>query len=160
MLDLRAIFMLVNMLSSRVEVEETIDKLGLHIDAKEWSELEEILAENVEIDYRSLNGGNVETLFRPDVIARWKSMLTPLRTQHIITNMHITIKPDNTAECAANLMATHVRPNGGEDSIYTIGGRYDFHLAQENGRWRIYAIRLTALWTTGNPKILNQTVRQ
>jgi hypothetical protein len=145
------------LLSARIEVEETVDLLGLRIDAKEWPELEEVLAETVELDYRSLFSGNLETLSRADVIARWKSLLMLLRTQHIITNLHITIKPDNTAECAANVMATHVRSSGGEDSMWTVGGRYDFHLAQENGRWRIFAIKLTAIWTTGNPNILNRT---
>jgi hypothetical protein len=130
------------------------------MDAKEWPEVEEFLAETVEVDYRSLFGGSVETLPRGDVIARWRSQLTPFRTQHIITNMHITIKPDNTAECAANVMATHARSSGGENSMWTVGGRYDFRLAQENGQWRIYAIKLTTIWTTGNPNILNQTGTQ
>jgi len=134
-----------------------VDQLGLRTDAKEWPELEEVLAETVELDYRSLFGGNLETLSRADVIARWKSQLAPLRTQHIITNLHITIKPDNTAECAANVLATHVQANDGQNSMWTVGGRYDFRLAQENGQWRIYAIKLTAIWTTGNPNILNQT---
>ena len=137
-------------------MEETVDQLGLHTDAKEWLELEDVLAETVELDYRSLFGGNVETLPRGEVIARWKCSLSPIRTQHIITNMHITIKPDNTAECTANLLATHVRSTSGEDSMWTIGGRYDFNLAQENGRWRIYVIRLTAIWTTGDSSILTR----
>ena len=147
----------MNLLSARIEVEETVDQLGLHLDAKEWPELEEVLAGTVELDYRSLFG-EMETLPRSEVIARWKNSLSPLRTQHIITNLHITIKPDNSAECAANVIATHVRQSGGDNSMWTIGGRYDFHLAQENGRWRIYAIKLTTIWTTGNPNILNQTV--
>ena len=160
MLNFEALFTLVNMLSARIEVEETVDQFGLRTDGKEWPELEEVLAETVELDYRSLFGGTVETLPRGDVIVRWKNSLMYLRTQHIITNMHITIKPDNTAECAANVLATHVRSIGGEEVIWTIGGRYDINLAQENGRWRIYAIKLTAIWTTGNPNIINQAGTQ
>ncbi len=148
--------MLVNLLSQRQEIEETVDRFGLLIDAKEWMELAEVLAEMVELDYVSLFGGQVERLPRADVIARWKTQLSPLKsTQHIITNLHITIKTDNTADCAANVLATHVRPNPMGDSLWTVGGRYDFQLVQDSGRWRISAIKLSVLWTTGNPQVFN-----
>ena len=148
--------MLVNLLSQRQEIEEIVDQLGLRIDAKEWLEFDEILAETVELDYVSLFGGQVEMLPRAEVISRWKMQLAPLKaTQHIITNLHITIKPDNTADCAANVLATHVRPNVMGDALWTLGGRYDFQLLHEGGRWRISAIKLTVLWTTGNPQVLS-----
>ncbi len=153
--------MLVNLLSQRQEIEETIDKLALHIDAKEWLELAEVLAETVEFDYVSLFGGQVERLLRTEVVNRWKTQLSPLRsTQHIITNLHIIIKADSTADCVANVLATHVRPNPLGDSLWTVGGRYDFQLAQEGGRWKISAVKLTVLWTTGNPQVLNPTTSQ
>jgi len=151
---------LVNLLSQRQEIEETIDRLGLHIDAKEWLELGEVLSETVELDYVSLFGGQIEHLTREQVISRWKTNLAPLKaTQHVITNLHITIR-DNTAECAANVVATHVRPNPMGDALWTVGGRYDFRLMHENGRWKISAIKLTVLWTTGNPQVLGPSSSQ
>ncbi len=121
-------------------------------------ELAEVLAERVELDYVSLFGGHIEQLPRAEVVNRWKAQLSPLKsTQHIITNLHITIKSDGTADCAANVLATHVRPNPFGDSLWTVGGRYDFQLAQEGGRWKISSIKLTVLWTTGNPQVLNTT---
>ncbi len=62
--------MLVNLLLQRQEIEDTIDRLGLHVDAKEWLELNDILAEAVELDYVTLFGGKVEKLSSEDVIAR------------------------------------------------------------------------------------------
>ena len=151
--------MLVNLMSQRQEIEETVDRLGLHIDAKEWLELGEILSETVELDYVSLFGGQVEQLSRADVIERWKANLSPLKaTQHVITNLHVTIR-DNTADCAANVVATHVRPNPMGDALWTVGGRYDFRLLHDSGRWRISAIKLTVLWTTGNPQVLGQSAQ-
>jgi hypothetical protein len=49
-----------------------------------------------------------------------------MKTQHIITNMHITVKMESIADCAANVMATHVRTRNGDTMMYTIGGRYNF----------------------------------
>jgi hypothetical protein len=151
---LRSIRLLVNLLSQRQEIEETVDRLGLYLDGKEWMELEEIL----ELDYVSMVGGQVEKLPRSDVVAWWRGQLSPLKaTQHIITNLHITIKTDNTADCAANVLAMHVRPNQMGDSLWTVGGRYDFNLIHDGGHWRISAVKLTVLWTTGNPQILNES---
>ena len=150
--------MLVNLLSQRQEIEETVDQLGLRLDAKEWLELEEVLADTVELDYVSLYGAQVERLSRVEVIERWKTQLMPLKaTQHIMTNLHITIRTDNTADCAANLLATHVRPNAVGDALWTVGGRYDFQLLHEGGRWRISAIKLSVLWTAGNTQVLSPT---
>ncbi len=150
--------MLVNLLSQRQEIEETVDQLGLRLDAKEWLELEEVLADTVELDYFSLFGAQVERLSRVEVIERWKMQLIPLKaTQHIMTNLHITIKTDNTADCAANLLATYVRPNPVGDALWTVGGRYDLQLLHEGGRWRISAIKLSVLWTTGNTQVLSPT---
>ena len=148
--------MLVNLLSQRQEIEETVDLLGLLIDAKEWQELDEVMAEIVELDYVSLFGGQAERLPRGEVIDRWKEQLTPLKaTQHIITNAHMTVKPDGMAECAANVLATHVGANAMSDALWTLGGRYDFQLRLEGGRWRISAIKLTVLWSTGTPLVVN-----
>jgi hypothetical protein len=147
--------LLVNLLSQRQEIEETVDQLGLYLDAKEWQELDEVLSETVELDYVSLFGGQIERIPRADLIERWKTMLSQLKaTQHIITNLHITIR-DNTADCAANVVATHVRPNPLGDALWTVGGRYDFQLLQDSGRWKISAIKLTVLWTTGNPQVIS-----
>jgi hypothetical protein len=151
---LKVTSVLVNLLSERVEIEETVDKLGLNIDAKEWSELEEVLAETVEQDYRSVFGGSVEKLPRTEIVERWRGLLTPLKaTQHIITNLHITIHGES-ADCAANVQAVHIQPSNTGDSHWTLGGRYDFQLVHDKGKWRISSIKLSLLWSTGNPQIL------
>jgi hypothetical protein len=106
------------------------------------------------LDYRSLFEGNVETLPRNEVISRWKTLLDVLKTQHIITNLHITVKMESIADCAANVMATHGRSIDGEAEMYTIGGRYDFQLLRDEGHWKISSVKLTVLWTNGNPEVL------
>lgn len=142
-------------MSVRFEIEEAVAKLGLYIDAKDWSNLENVLAEVVDIDYTSLFGGSKETLPGDSLVERWHKLLTPLKaTQHMITNLHITIKDNGTADCAADVMATHVRPNSMGDPLWVVGGRYDLALKQEEQEWKISAIKLTTYWTSGNPQIL------
>ena len=78
------------------EVEDVISRLGLYIDSKEWAKLEDVLDKQVELDYRSLFGGSVEKIPGSEVIARWKSLLTPLKaTQHMIVNMLVTLESND-----------------------------------------------------------------
>lgn len=143
-------------MTEREEIEDVISRLGLYIDSKDWAKLVEVLDEEVELDYTSLFGGLVEKIKSSEVIARWKSLLTPLKaTQHVITNILVTMEKNDSARSTANVRAVHVRPNNLGDALWTVGGRYDFVLNKKNGYWRISAIKLTTLWTTGNPQILN-----
>ncbi len=143
-------------MSARSDIEEAVAQLGLYVDAKEWAALEGLLSETVDVDYTSLFGGLKETVSGSQLVERWRKLLSPLKaTQHMITNLHVTIKEDGSAACAADVVATHVRPNSMGDPLWVVGGRYDLALKQVGQRWKISAIKLTTYWTSGNPQILN-----
>ena len=99
----------------------------------------------------------MQTMHRTEVISTWKSLLGSLRaTQHLIANMLVTVSGNNLATCAANVRAVHVRPNNMGDSLWIVGGRYDFKLSKVEGKWKISGIKLTTQWTSGNPQVLSQ----
>ncbi len=144
-------------MADRTEIEETVAKFGLYIDARYWQGLQQLLTEIIELDYVSLWGGKTEKIPSTQLMDRWKKFVVPLKaTQHMITNLHISLKENATAECTADVLATHVRPNNMGDYLWTVGGRYDFQLNREEHGWKIASIKLTTFWTSGNPQILNQ----
>jgi hypothetical protein len=96
-------------MTDRVEIEETAAKFGLYIDARDWQGLQQRLTEIIELDYVLLWGGKTEKISSAQLMDRWKKFVVPLKaTQHMITNLRITIKENATAECAADVLATHV----------------------------------------------------
>lgn len=144
-------------MTEREDIEETISRLGLYIDSKEWEKLHEVLGDEVQLDYRSLFGGSVQTMHRTEVISSWKSLLGSVKaTQHLIANMLVTTSENDLATCTANVRALHVRPNNMGDSLWIVGGRYDIKLSKVEGKWKISGIKLTTQWTSGNPQVLGQ----
>ena len=59
-------------MTKREGTENTISRRGLYLDSKEWEKLG-VLGKDVELDYRSLFGGTVQTMHGTEVIKTWKS---------------------------------------------------------------------------------------
>lgn len=71
-------------------------------------------------------------------------------TQHMITNLVITFGDDDRATCVAYVRASHHLPNSTGDSDQTVHGYYTNRFERTAHGWRIAAVKMTALWMTGN----------
>ena len=70
-------------------------------------------------------------------------------------NLSVRVR-DDSATCAANVTATHVRTNASGGPHWTVGGRYDLELRRIAGTedWRIAALTLTVRWASGNQAVM------
>jgi SnoaL-like domain len=142
-------------LNDRLEILELTGRLGLLVDAREWSMLEQLFTDPVDIDYTSLNGGEPSQITPSVLIGGWQAVLDQLQaTQHLIANQVIAFDASDEATCAANVIGTHVLPNMAGGPIWTVGGRYDYGLHRTPDGWRIAALTLTVQWATGNQHIM------
>jgi 3-phenylpropionate/cinnamic acid dioxygenase small subunit len=143
-------------MSAELAVMRTVADLGLLVDARDWDGLLALFADDVAVDYTSLNGGEPATMPAADLIGGWRKQLEPLAaTQHLMGNLSVTVQHDS-ATCAANVTATHVRTNSSGGPHWTVGGRYDLELSRSPGSedWRIAALTLTVRWASGNQAIM------
>lgn len=142
-----------------IAVVDTVSRLGLLTDSRDWDGLLGLFAEAVEVDYTSLNGGVPERLEARQLVTGWATMLGGLdATQHIISNHHVSLNAD-TAECAAYVQATHLLRGPGDkepgDTVtWVLGGRYDIRLRILDDSWKITSLRMTAIWSTGDRAIM------
>lgn len=138
-------------MSDRDDIAQLISDLGLLVDARDWDGLRELFADEVDVDYTSLNGGQPQRVPPADLVGGWKQMLEPLvATHHLISNHSVTLDGDR-ASLAANVTATHVPQ---EREHWVVGGRYDVMARSINGRWHINALTLTVRWQTGSQDIM------
>jgi 3-phenylpropionate/cinnamic acid dioxygenase small subunit len=70
------------------------------------------------------------------------------RTQHVITNLLITLDGDR-ARVRANLIAVHVARASEPTVHFDTGCRYEFETSRTPQGWRISSLKLEALWTAG-----------
>jgi hypothetical protein len=128
--------------------------MGWYADRHQWDQLEALFAEEVLVDYTSLNGGDPVWSARTDLVAGWRGTLGGLAaTQHMMANPLVTITED-AATCLANFQATHLGSVGGTEVIWTLGGHYRFALARQSDGWRITEIMMSLVWETGTRDVL------
>jgi ketosteroid isomerase-like protein len=141
-------------IADRLDVMETCTRMAWHADQREWDSLREVFADQVELDYTSLNGGTPVALGRDDLVAAWAGVLGRLTaTSHLVANHLVSVDGD-TAVCTAAFQATHLLPNAHGGPLWTLGGHYRFALVRTDGGWRISGVVMTAAWADGNQHVI------
>jgi hypothetical protein len=141
-------------------VREAVARVAHTIDARRWAELRALFADEVETDYTSLFGGQVQRQGGDVLIETWRKLLSPLRaTQHLLGPVEVRLEgPRARAEC-------HVRgyhyleglPGGPE---WMVAGHYLFELVEAAGQWRIAKMTLQAYYQTGNRNLLQEAAQR
>lgn len=132
----------------RALVTETVARLGLLVDRRDWKALEALFAPTVEVDYTSLFGGSAETKERSELVGGWAEFLPRFsKTQHLIGWGAVDLDGD-TARVRAPVVAWHFTGDSlhGEATSWTVGGHYDVRLRRMDGRWLIEGLTLEAAW--------------
>jgi SnoaL-like domain len=141
--------------ADRLGVIETCTRMAWHADEREWDALRDVFADEVRVDYTSLQGGEPAIVSRDELVESWAGLLGKLAaTQHLLTNHLVTVSGD-IAACTAAFQATHLLPNPHGDPSWTLGGTYRFELVRDGPTWRISAVTMTATWARGNQQIMS-----
>jgi 3-phenylpropionate/cinnamic acid dioxygenase small subunit len=130
----------------RFDIIDTCTRMAWYADQREWARLAEVFADQVTLDYTSLNGGEPVVLTPTQIIAGWQEGLGVYSaTQHLVGNHLVTIDGDS-AVCTASFQATHRKP---DDSLWTLGGTYRFDLTRTGDGWRITGVVMSTVWSDG-----------
>jgi SnoaL-like domain len=135
--------------------EETVVRLFVYADRRDWDALRGVLDEAVTVDWTSLNGGEPMRLSADELVAGWKEALGGFRaTQHLVGNVLVEERGEEHATVTCYGHATHLLPDDLGDSRWIVGGHYELELTRRNGDWRIGAATFTATWGAGNKELL------
>jgi len=129
---------------------ETINRLFIATDRRDWASVEACLADHVMFDMSSAGGGEAKTVSAGAIIAGWEAGLRPLRAiHHQAGNFLVEVRGDRaTAFCYG--IASHYRPNLSGQNTRVFVGSYDFALSSHGGRWRITEFRFNLKYIDGN----------
>ncbi len=130
----------------RTGIIDTCTRMAWYADRREWSRLAEVFADEVTLDYTSLNGGDPVTLTPAQIIGGWEEALGAYAATHHLLGNHLVTQDGDNAVCTATFQATHRKP---DDTLWTLGGTYHFDLVRRAGGWRIAVVVLTADWSEG-----------
>ena len=141
------------------ELTAVLYRYAYGLDLRDWSAYRSVFADEVAVDFSSYRG-------RPAIVgadawvAEARATFDGLdATQHAMTNPLAHIEGD-TARLRMYVQATHLLRDQGADRWFTIGGYYDDALARRDGEWRITAVTLNVLWTSGDESIMGAARRR
>jgi hypothetical protein len=126
------------------------------LDARRWSELRTYFTEQVETDYTSLFGGEVQQQLSRELVDGWKKMLATLAaTQHLLGPVAAS-GGDKQAVAQCHVRAYHYQPGATDGSEWMVAGHYVFGLEQHGEHWLISRMKLEAYYQTGNIHLLER----
>ena len=138
-------------------INETIAQLFIATDNKEWSKVEEIFAEQIELDYSSMNG-NPAMVFSPkQVTDSWKTILPGFTHTHHQLGNFITKISGNRADVFCYGISTHYLEDK-EGNVWTVVGSYNFELSEVNEAWKVTKMRFNFKYQDGNTGLPNKAI--
>lgn len=140
-------------LLDRAGVIDAATRVAVLADARDWRALRTVFADEVDVDYTSLVGGEPQTMLAEALISGWRAALSGYdATQHAVTN-HLASLDGDGAACSAHVVARHYLLNYRGGDFWTLGTRSDHRLVRVEGRWKIASIKSTLLWAEGNERL-------
>lgn len=126
-------------------IKTIVESVGSLADRGNFEALEKLYAPEIEVDYTSLAGGEVEMKSPKSLMTQWASMLPGFdRTRHEISNILVNIN-GKTAIATADFVADHYV----EKLFWQVKGDYLYRFTKENGQWLIAAHKLNLREETG-----------
>jgi len=140
-------------LHDRMALANVLVRFARAIDSRDWETYRLQFAASVEIDYRSLLGGEVLTVSAVDWARQASRSFEGFQTtQHFISNQ-VSQVVGARGTCDAYLCAEHFAQAGDALEFWTLGGTYRAEFERTEAGWKIDALRLNVLWSRGNPNI-------
>lgn len=137
-------------------INTIVESVASLADRGNFESLEKLYAEEVEVDYTSAFGGEVELKSPQALMNQWASSLPGFdRTRHRISNVETKVKGDQ-AMAKADVTANHYL----NDDFWQIAGSYEYGLVKEDGQWVIDKMTFTAESETGSRDVINKAVEQ
>ena len=155
-------------LLDRANIHDTVTKLYLLTDFKEWDLLasEVPASTGITLDYSKLFGSPPAQHSPQELVSQWKTLISKMTTtQHIVTGLLIDLPQPGQANTPtkatviANVYVNLFREGMEGGSHTSNGGRADIKLVREEGRegnpWRVENFAaMEGFWSTGNMNVL------
>jgi ketosteroid isomerase-like protein/dienelactone hydrolase len=133
-------------LPDSARIERLVNQLARSADARDWSALRAVFADEVEVDYTSVAGGQPGRLAADALVAGWeKGLGAYAQTKHNFSDLVVKVSGDR-ATATFTGQATHVKTDG---TRWNCGGDYTYAFARTAAGWRATAATFEMRWELG-----------
>jgi len=130
-----------------------VDEIDNSCDAKDWETCRSFFADEVEIDFTSLTGGERAKISADDLINAWKTNLfAEKKTFHQRGNHRIEIDGER-ATCFSKAYAFNLLETGDVTGLWEVWGNYTHELVRTEAGWKCAAMRLEVVHRRGDERV-------
>ena len=144
-------------------LQETVARLFLAVDERDWEAAANIFSERVLLDYTSMAGGKPAILTPEQIIDSWKQILPGFdHTHHQVGNFITEIGLDQAIVVCYGT-ASHFLENPSSLNTWIVVGTYNFLLEREFDSWRITEMKFNLKYIDGNhdlPEIAQKRLKK
>ena len=138
-------------------IQETITKMFVNSDNRNWKEVEGQFSPKVTLDYSSMTGNPATEVSPKDITTGWKTVLPGFTsTHHQIGNFIIKVN-GNKAHLFCYGTATHYLDDD-SGNVWTVVGSYDFDLEKLDNSWKIKAMKFNYKYQDGNDRLVEKAI--
>lgn len=134
-------------------VIETVNRLFINTDNRDWPKVRALFASRVLFDMTSLAGGQPVTIMPQEIVDGWDKGLKALKAIHHQAGNYLIDIKDNEATVFCYGVAWHYLPNKTNRNTRTFVGSYDIHLVKQDGEWKIDRFKFNLKFIDGNPDL-------
>jgi hypothetical protein len=137
----------------KLDVIETINRLFIATDQRDWETVKRLFTDPVVIDMSSVGAGPARQMAPNDIARMWETGLGALHGIHHQAGNFQVVLEGNGATAFCYGIAIHYRPNATGHNTRTFVGSYNFQLSRDRGPWAISKMRFNLKWLDGNPNL-------
>ena len=140
-------------LLEKEKVTETVNRLFIGTDNRDWDTVRQIFASEVLFDMTSVTGGKPVTLTPQEIVAAWEKGLKPLKAIHHQAGNYLVSVNMKEADVFCYGIASHYLPNKTNQNTRLFVGSYNFHLIKQKENWQIDMFKFNLKYMDGNLKL-------
>jgi hypothetical protein len=130
-----------------------VDEIDNRCDAKDWEACRAFFADEVEVDFTSLAGGEPARLKADDLIAAWaKNLFAEKKTYHQRGNHRIEATGDS-ATVYSKAYAFNLLESGAVTGFWEVWGVYTHELVRTGEGWKCTGMKLEVIYQRGDERV-------
>jgi hypothetical protein len=135
------------------QIIETVNRLFIYTDNRDWPRVRALFAPRVVFDMTSLGGGAPVTISPREITDGWDKGLRALEAIHHQTGNYLVEIKGDEAFVFCYGVAWHYLSNRTNRNTRTFVGSYDVHLTAGGGEWKIDKFKFNLKFIDGNPDL-------
>jgi hypothetical protein len=131
------------------QIIHTVSSIFNGADERNWSKVQNAMANTVELDYSSLSGAPASTMLASQIVETWKAFLPGFdKTHHQLSNFNVIQQKDKVV-VTFNGKADHFL----KSEVWTAEGNYYAELIPGVHGWVVTLLRFNLTRQSGNTNL-------